>query len=105
MRISDWSSDVCSSDLHGGDDAGQRLQRADRAVELPSAVVGHDHAVHPGVDGTHGVVDVLDALEPDGARSEERRVGKECVSTCRYRCSPCHHKKNQYQLIVTHTNA
>src|SRR3546814_20288052 len=29
-------------------------------------------------------------------RSEERRVGKECVSTCRSRCSPYHYKKNSY---------
>src|SRR3546814_18057513 len=32
-------------------------------------------------------------------RSEERRVGKECVSTCRYRWSPYHYKKNKYQTI------
>src|SRR3546814_3160844 len=59
MRISDWSSDVCSSDLGDADDHRQHRQR-------PAA-------------GTHFVGD---------ARSEERRVGKECVSTCRSRWSP-----------------
>src|SRR3546814_14136106 len=33
-------------------------------------------------------------------RSEERRVGKECVSTCRYRWSPHHYKKNDHNQIV-----
>src|SRR3546814_9201299 len=66
MRISDWSSDVCSSDL---------LQ----AVEHPAR---HDPEVRVQVRSftsnlTH-------------ARSEERRVGKECVSTCRSRWSPYH---------------
>src|SRR3546814_13533960 len=36
-----------------------------------------------------------DALLGGDLRSEERRVGKECVSTCRSRWSPCHSKKNQ----------
>src|SRR3546814_17538281 len=35
------------------------------------------------------------------ARSEERRVGKECVSTCRSRWSPFHSKKQQYKTIIT----
>src|SRR3546814_2480906 len=68
MRISDWSSDVCSSDLHAGADL-------------------HLY-VHP---------QDIDALEGDrrhtrdhDCRSEERRVGKECVSTCRSRWSPYH---------------
>src|SRR3546814_17255653 len=33
-------------------------------------------------------------------RSEERRVGKECVSTCRYRWSPDHEKKNTQNIII-----
>src|SRR3546814_2957145 len=60
MRISDWSSDVCSSDLFG--------QRPDRPVRPGQLRRGQ---------GRH-------------ARSEERRVGKECVSTCRSRWSPYH---------------
>src|SRR3546814_17713139 len=34
-----------------------------------------------------------------GERSEERRVGKECVSTCRSRWSPYHYKKTTYKII------
>src|SRR3546814_14828012 len=41
------------------------------------------------VDAIHGVVNLMDA------RSEERRVGKECVSTCRSRWSPYHYKKKK----------
>src|SRR3546814_4408285 len=37
----------------------------------------------------------LFTISPDGKRSEERRVGKECVSTCRSRWSPYHEKKKK----------
>src|SRR3546814_3934888 len=68
MRISDWSSDVCSSDLDDG-------------YLLPVAF---------GV-GTGLLVRVeFEPLDQSVARSEERRVGKECVSTCRSRWSPYH---------------
>src|SRR3546814_12529336 len=109
MRISDWSSDVCSSDLllaagvalfddlpdreyliardrlfliglrqrllnlallGAGDLHGDRMRDAaalDRRDQLPLAIV-----------------------EQQADRSEERRVGKECVSTCRSRWSPYH---------------
>src|SRR3546814_13176592 len=36
-------------------------------------------------------------------RSEERRVGKECVSTCRSRWSPYHSKKNSHTLLTSYT--
>src|SRR3546814_10726923 len=68
MRISDWSSDVCSSDL------------AARQEGSGGAAVG---------DGARGVPGAAQAARVDG-RSEERRVGKECVSTCRSRWSPYH---------------
>src|SRR3546814_6000261 len=65
MRIGDWSSDVCSSDL---DEALPRLLHA---------ALGR------------GRLDGLEAVDGlDQQRSEERRVGKECVSTCRSRWSP-----------------
>src|SRR3546814_8648928 len=89
MRISDWSSDVCSSDLglahqqvrlghqrrHGrGVYGAQDLDVAPRAEAGPQPLlqlrVGPADHGHP--------------------RSEERRVGKECVSTCRSRWSPYH---------------
>src|SRR3546814_1053563 len=71
MRISDWSSDVCSSDLYW---------RSSLASDLrPSGPEEYCHG-DPGP-----------ALRVPGiARSEERRVGKECVSTCRSRWSPYH---------------
>src|SRR3546814_12131273 len=94
MRISDWSSDVCSSDLRAGAD---RLHAFGNAFEQPSAVVvvEVDHRRAQAVAreqprlgravGLHVAVVVK--------RSEERRVGKECVSTCRSRWSPYHSKK------------
>src|SRR3546814_9286206 len=75
MRISDWSSDVCSSDLTGG--GGTDLQPAIEAVIASPNFVKHWEA---GADLSKGEM----------ARSEERRVGKECVSTCRSRWSPYH---------------
>src|SRR3546814_2185507 len=97
MRISDWSSDVCSSDLK--DDAG---------MSILIVIVGDflDHAA----SNTIGRAPVRDRFKEIGDRlvtvrrnrdalartdqvddrSEERRVGKECVSTCRSRLSPYH---------------
>src|SRR3546814_5486494 len=66
MRISDWSSDVCSSDL-----------------ELLPPVL-------QWVDPHWSGVTQNDPSSPSVHRSEERRVGKECVSTCRSRWSPYH---------------
>src|SRR3546814_9816526 len=76
MRISDWSSDVCSSDL----------------LDELSGLLDHN--------GLGQVADLIrdgeyDDQEATSAfarhrRSEERRVGKECVSTCRSRWSPSH---------------
>src|SRR3546814_8479767 len=88
MRISDWSSDVCSSDL--GEDRASlgRLQR-----------IG-DQADHHAPDRQRGeetgAAHRLRRQCPDPLfdglrhRSEVRRVGKECVSTCRSRWWPYH---------------
>src|SRR3546814_1670777 len=81
MRISDWSSDVCSSDL----------QRRDEILACRVLALGDRPGRRQGNDvGMHGA-DFIDAvvIERRG-RSEERRVGKECVSTCRSRWSPYH---------------
>src|SRR5216110_3736882 len=65
----DWSSDVCSSDLGHADD--RRLGRAGRLHDRRRRVSGQEAS----------------------PRSEERRVGKECVSMCRSRWSAHHSKK------------
>src|SRR3546814_8200726 len=86
MSISDWSSDVCSSDLleaqpldriaaaapHHAFDLARRAHRQHDA-RRDARARGDDDAGQRGLD-----------------RSEERRVGKECVSTCRSRWSPYH---------------
>src|SRR3546814_14959090 len=97
MLISDWSSDVCSSDLQ----RGVQALAAERIGEMaPRIVPGFPQ--HPLADGggAHAPMRFAfleaelarDAREPV-ARSEERRVGKECVSTCRSRWSPYHSNK------------
>src|SRR3546814_4755884 len=87
MRISDWSSDVCSSDL-AEVPAGhfdQALLTKDTITMEPDVLEYKLYA--PGV----GPVLVLGVSGGGGReRSEERRVGKECVSTCRSRWSPYH---------------
>src|SRR3546814_15355623 len=89
MRISDWSSDVCSSDLVG---VHRRDRHAADGVPLASCQT-------PGGAGDMRLLKIV----PDNTsfrRSEERRVGKECVSTCRSRWSPYHEKKKlQYKQI------
>src|SRR3546814_3681245 len=86
MRISDWSSDVCSSDL---DHHLSVLVRADSLESLDDVTASCTAALADA-----GAVAVREDvnLEPAfwGQRSEERRVGKECVSTCRSRWSPSH---------------
>src|SRR3546814_11423963 len=135
MRISDWSSDVCSSDLSQElrlvprtrsprlTDQGRprllsatlqqaeqrqpgsgvvappagfevrllgRVQLAPQPVQLTQLVAGGPHR-RP-----------LEVAQR-GARSEERRVGKECVSTCRSRWSPYHQTKKTTQTkTLTH---
>src|SRR3546814_18736642 len=82
MRSSDWSSDVCSSDLVAQfANLGLGLGNPLAECRIGQPVMPH-HA-----QGCHLL----------GTRSEERRVGKECVSTCRSRWAPDHYKKKQHQ--------
>src|SRR3546814_6614663 len=85
MRISDWSSDVCSSDL-----LCLTTQRLLSDEGVRTCRTGVDLVVHEvkELEGVH-------VTDGHLVRSEERRVGKECVSTCRSRWSPYHSKKKK----------
>src|SRR3546814_3281317 len=91
MRISDWSSDVCSSDLLPLDGAKAAADPARDAFVERYLRRGIDAGVEmkslSGASGGEGGYAV--PREIDG-RSGERRVGKECVSTCRSRWAPYH---------------
>src|SRR3546814_17043388 len=102
MRISDWSSDVCSSDL--------RIEYTYFLLSTPihyklssvGARVSHDTGwgvlsarafqnwSNTRTSVTVAATDVRFDNEVFVARSEERRVGKECVSTCRSWCAQSH---------------
>src|SRR3546814_1843173 len=97
MRISDWSSDVCSSDLNDGcPRLGDILRPVPAARRTPSWPADNRLAERNGRsssrNGRSGSdVRCVRSIEFAAAqRSEERRVGKECVSTCRSRWSPYH---------------
>src|SRR3546814_3472017 len=89
MRISDWSSDVCSSDLavrSPGDRVASQRVHSDRLVAPPHIIVGVLQEGDLSVRGsTYQDQSVFRRRPAD--RSEERRVGKECVRTCRSRWS------------------
>src|SRR3546814_12146433 len=109
MRISDWSSDVCSSDLKGFELVGGYQKSFNEDTRLDIRV--------NGAFNTNQVLYLSEVLLPEAYayrrrmtgfplgqqwgyntagffnRSEERRVGKECVSTCRSRWSPYHYTK------------
>src|SRR3546814_12215964 len=102
MRISDWSSDVCSSDLGS---STLRHAQGERVIQITSSLLNR-HAKTPA--GERGITPGKEREEPKelragvmcaraGARrvrSEERRVGKEVVRTGRSRRSPYHEKQN-----------
>src|SRR3546814_1520513 len=91
VRISDWSSDVCSTDLKNlqlGPDAFADMVEKAKAKGLTPMALGVGDRPYPGAHLTHEAL--LKKLGTADYRSEERRVGKECVSTCRSRCSPDH---------------
>src|SRR3546814_7725690 len=79
MRISDWSSDVCSSDLDGAEHQ-EGAEDAEHEAKVADAV-DDERLDRRGIGA---------GLFIPETRSEDRRVGKECVSTCRSRWSPYH---------------
>src|SRR3546814_15563913 len=112
MRISDWSSDVCSSDLVRGRLIGRqesvdaRSQHGGVTADKPIFVCrfANEHLPVETQLGQELAPAFGDGLLDDGQvenpglnpfRSEARRVGKECVSTCRCRWSPLHDKKKR----------
>src|SRR3546814_17820589 len=101
MRSSDWSSDVCSSDLFESLKgklitieelwAGKDPRFLATVYTQDTKWQGRNLEFYNGVrkeDGTILTTGSYNGVLANGDRSEERRVGKECVSTCRYRWSP-----------------
>src|SRR3546814_6892534 len=80
MRISDWSSDVCSSDLELVVAHPRARGQPGCGLDLLPDQLGYSRR-RADAEQVVGHVEI---------RSEERRVGKECVSTCRSRWSPYH---------------
>src|SRR3546814_13524621 len=102
MRISDWSSDVCSSDLldrlaDRPAPPGRLLDRRDPAIGEPRVELDQDHfrgfgaraqlLLSPDKVGLRLIGKKVDRRQTP-ARSEERRVGKERARTCRSRWLP-----------------
>src|SRR3546814_14179560 len=109
MRISDWSSDVCSSDLGGAgrcrnapEGAFSNGHRAVRARKVRRRLGQNGFPIRAGNRKIQKKIKSLRRCSLKSRslsipfvlslskhrRSEERRVGKECVSTCRFRGSP-----------------
>src|SRR3546814_13788006 len=101
MRISDWSSDVCSSDLFSPlrePIANNDIRRWVHAMQYPNLLHYDPEFAAEGRWGKLVAPQSFPIATDDGhgaapacvGRSEERRVGQECVSTCRSRWAPSH---------------
>src|SRR3546814_11494937 len=135
MRISDWSSDVCSSDLrenvaqaavklaeatrdataHDAQAINRKIETIDsraRAGQIRRSDLEKDIARLEAIiesEGGKGLASLAAAADEEAdaatqalARSEERRVGKECVSTCRSRWPRYpHNHRHGKQLMST----
>src|SRR3546814_14741560 len=120
MRISDWSSDVCSSDLFEAALATSpqvaALWQARLAVEDASDPLALDVAGRwlaqmpesvPALEANMALLGMRgdgEGAEAMARRSEERREGEEGVSTCRSRWVPDHEKKNKIRNHTSHQN-
>src|SRR3546814_14049976 len=107
MRISDWSSDVCSSDLEAAVETAEiehvveaALHRGESFGDAVDHLCPHEIVIaemrggaippHAAAVAVEDVGTVHGGACAAASRSEARRVGKECVSTCRSRGSPYH---------------
>src|SRR3546814_11406491 len=97
MRISDWSSDVCSSDLIFGTLILVLMGFIEYGPSLSLTMMGrssfcvqHLWFASTELGTASSAINHSRMGRVIGERSEERRVGKECVSTCRSRWSPLH---------------
>src|SRR3546814_13326936 len=111
MRIIDWSSDVCSSDLSSEAEA---VLWTTSEVKSSDAKTLKSNARSRFADAPSVEVAIVSmpfrrtrvncAPSPRTVREEARRVGKGCVSRCRCRCSPYHYKKQRKQNIGERNN-
>src|SRR3546814_13779479 len=103
MRISDWSSDVCSSDLvsfaEARDDFAILLVAGGPALPVAAPDPALTQWLRRAPDRAAIYGSVCTGAFALGHRSEERRVGKECTSWCRSRWSPYNSKKKN----ISHT--
>src|SRR3546814_13069338 len=110
MRISDWSSDVCSSDLLGREPLGKvplsavamerkgtSTERGDEQRAVRARNQERRELTQQLRDISARIAETMRTLGDKAKgmahglrRSEERRVGKECVRTCRARWAPVH---------------
>src|SRR3546814_11123655 len=104
MRISDWSSDVCSSDLlvvqltscdpkmlfFPPEIAAMAIEAAEQRKVQPIDWSEFATRAAPVAALPEQKTDETCYLQSSSGRSEERRLGQECVSTCRSRWSPYH---------------
>src|SRR3546814_16431881 len=110
MRISDWSSDVCSSDLIGLHALFDPRPGTPHSENSPSENSPSENSLPPRLAALAGALDahladIHEAPAPHRLRSlaasiallrsEVRRVGQECVNTCRSRWSPSHSQKKK----------
>src|SRR3546814_14179307 len=107
MRISDWSSDVCSSDLYACACHTLNLALKDvfepsnaRLNAMPNGSTKSAITYFNSLIVQAKALTVLSLSQPSH-RSEERRVGKECVSPCRSRWSPTHETPKQTHRITS----
>src|SRR3546814_8263748 len=92
MRISDWSSDVCSSDLALPQAQYEKVDRTPEdspEIDVDPCPSPQTQGLHRGFERRRGWAAML-LQEGQAPRSEERRVGTECGVTCRSRWSPTH---------------